>query len=350
MTNMPTDTCTKTIRCGVIGVGRMGRHHARVYAQSEGAELVGVVDASAERRCDIVEQWGGSAYETVDDLLAAGVDAVTIATPTVHHLAAAAPLLEAGVACLIEKPLAPDVEGARAIADAAAASGAILQVGHIVRYDPVMVAIRALDGLTPRFIEVGRISPMTFRSVDVGVVLDMMIHDLDLLLMLVGAEPEEIHANAVCVMGEAEDVCNARLTFPPGPDGIRCVANVTASRLALKTERKLRIISEDAYVSADFVERRGTVVRKTANAEQLAEVREQLSAGKDLSEVNYLELVQFDELRVGDGEPLRLQIDDFLDAIRTGRRPLVDAEAGFAAVRTAERIVEAGRIAGARMV
>jgi len=339
------------LRCGVVGVGRMGRHHARVYAQSPDVELVGVVDTNVESSRNVVEQWGGQAYGTVDELLNAGVDAVTIATPTIHHRSAAEPLLRAKVACLIEKPLAPDVEQARAIADEAARSKAVLQVGHIVRYDPVMVAIRKIQNLQPRFIAMERISPMTFRSVDVGVVLDMMIHDLDLLLMLVGCEPDDVHASAVCVLGEAEDVCNARLTFSlPGTNGERCVANVTASRLALKTERKIRIITEDSYVSADFVARSGTVVRKTANAEQLADLRSRLKAGDDLSDVDYRNLVKTEALAVEAGEPLKLQIDDFLSAVRSGRRPTVDAEAGFAAVRTAERIVAAAKQAGAKMV
>jgi predicted dehydrogenase len=245
------------------------------------------------------------------------------------------------------------VAEARAIADTANRTGALLQVGHVVRYDPVMVAVRELlasGTIQPRFIEIDRVSPMTFRSVDVGVVLDMMIHDLDVLLMLMGAEPEEIHANAVCVVGEAEDVCNARLVFPAGKDGIRCTANVTASRLALKTERKIRLISEDAYVSADFVEKKGTVVRKTANAAQLTDVRERLKRGEDLSGVNYLELIAMEPLHVGAGEPLKLQMLDFLDAVRNSRRPLVNAEDGFAAVRTAERIVAVAKAAGARMV
>ena len=328
----------------------MGRHHARIYAQGPGTTLLGVVGPNEEQARRVVEEWGGKIYPDVASLLADGVEAVTIATPTVAHRAAADPLLRAKVACLIEKPLAPDAAEARAIADAARASGAVLQVGHIVRYDPVMMAVRRLEGIRPRFIEMVRISPMTFRSVDVGVVLDMMIHDLDLLLMLVGSEPEEVHASAVSVMGDAEDVCNARLTFPAGPDGYRCTANVTASRLALKTERKIRIISEDAYVSADFVKRAGTVIRKTANAEQLSDVRTRLAAGEDLSSINYLELVQVEELSVLDAEPLRLQIEDFLDAVRTGRRPDVDAEAGSAAVRTAERIIEAARQAGMKMV
>ncbi len=340
----------KVLRCGVIGVGRMGRHHARIYSQLDQSDLIGVVDADATRAAEMVEQWGGRVFDSIEALIGAGVEAVTIATPTIYHRDAAEECLAAGVSCLIEKPLAPDVEEGRAMVEAAQRSRGILQVGHVVRYDPVMRAIRGLSGLSPRFIEMVRISPMTFRSVDVGVVLDMMIHDLDLLLMLTGEEPAAIHANAVCVLGEAEDVCNARLEFPPSADGIACVANVTASRLALKTERKIRVICEDMYVSADFVNRKGTVIRKTANDAQLAEARARLAAGEDLSSINYLELVEVEDLDIGDADALTLQIQDFLDAVRTGRQPEVDARAGFAAVRTAQRIVEAARIAGAKMV
>lgn len=328
----------------------MGRHHARICTQVEGADLVGVVDASESRRAEMVEQYGCGAFASVSELIAAGIDAAIVATPTVTHRAIVEQLLAAGVHCMVEKPLAPDENEARAMAHAAKQGSAILQVGHVVRFDPVMVAIRNIPDLRPRFVEVDRVSPMTFRSVDVGVVLDMMIHDLDVLIMLMGAEPQEIHANAVSVLGEAEDVCNARLVFPPGPDGIRCTANVTASRLALKTERKIRIISEDTYVSADFGEKRGTVVRKAVNAEQLAQIRQRFQRGEDLSGLNYLELVKVDALNVGQGEPLRLQLENFLETARTGARPFVDAEAGFAAVRTAQRIVEAARKAGSRMV
>lgn len=338
------------LRCGVIGVGRMGRHHARVYAQRPDVEFVGVVDLDAKRATDIVEQWGGRAFVSVNEMIAAGVDAVTVATPTIKHREAVEPLLSAGIACLVEKPLAPTAEEAQRIADTARRTESLLQVGHIVRFDPVMVAMTKLPNLKPRFIQVDRISPMTFRSVDVSVVHDMMIHDIDVLLMLVGAEPQEISASAVSVVSEEEDVCNARLTFPPDSEGFCCVANVTASRLALKTERKMRIICEDLYVSADFVAKSGTVVRKTSNASQLEEVRRRLKAGEDLSGIDYLSFVEVDELQVDNVEPLALQISAFLDAVRTGRRPAVDAEAGLAAVRTAERIIDAAHAAGARMV
>jgi len=321
----------------------MGRHHARVYAQMPETSLVGVVDQDAERAADITEEWGGDAFTSIDALIDAGVDAVTIATPTVHHRAAAEQLLGAGVACLIEKPLAPTAEDAAAIAAAAESAGLALQVGHVVRYDPVMQAIKSLGDLKPRHLELHRISPMTFRSVDVGVVLDMMIHDLDLLTMLVGVAPEDIQSNAVAVLGDAEDVCNVRMTYPRDSQGHQCVANVTASRLAMKTERTLRLISEDVYVSADFVERTVKVIRKSANADQIASLRDRLAAGEDLSGVNYLDLVAFEELDIIDAEPLRLQAEDFIRAVRTGERPPVDAEAGSLAVQVAERIVETAR-------
>ena len=340
----------KTLRCGVVGVGRMGSHHTRLYAEAEGAELVCVVDTDPKRRSAAHDRWGVDAFETVGELLDYGVDAVSIATPTIHHRTVTIPLLEANVACLVEKPLAADAEEARAIAEVAERSGTLLQVGHVVRYDPVTLAIKAQSDIRPRFIEVVRISPMTFRSVDVGVVLDMMIHDIDVLMMLMGSEPQDVQANAVSVFGDAEDVCNARLTFPAGPDGVCCVANVTASRLALKTERKIRLIREDAYISGDFVKRCGTVVRKTANARQLDEVRKRLEAGEDLSHLDYLRLVKVEPLQVGDEEPLKLQMEDFLGALREDRRPTVDVHAGFAAVRTAERIVTSAQKAGARRV
>ncbi len=331
---------SEKIRCGVLGVGRMGRHHARVYAQLDGADFVGVVDHDEDRRNEIVEEWGGTAFSSVEALIGAGVEAVTIATPTVTHLDVAAPLLAKGIACLIEKPLAPTAEIASTIAAAAEESGAVLQVGHVVRYDPVMRAIASIENLRPRFIEMTRISPMTFRSTDVGVVLDMMIHDLDLLTMLLGNEPSEIYADAVSVISEAEDMCNARLVFPPCSDGLSCTANVTASRLALKTERKLRIISDSAYVSADFVKRSVTMIHKTANDAQLSDLRKRLADGEDLTSVDFVEVLTVDEPEIGNEDALTLQAKDFLHSVRSGTKPEIDAEAGSMAIRTAERIMQ----------
>ena len=337
---------TRTLRCGAVGVGRMGRHHARVYAQMDGTELVGVVDADEDRRELAAETHGCKAFATPEELLDAGVDAVTIAVPTVHHEAAAKPFLEAGVACLIEKPLAQDADTALRIKSIADASGACLMVGHIERFNPAVLAMQKLGDkgmdIVPRFVEVLRVSPMTFRSVDVGVVMDMMIHDIDVVLNLMGGrEPVDISAHGVSVVTEHEDICNARLTFETdrGP----CVANVSASRLAFKTERVTRITGEGGYIKIDYGAKKGVVIGRTANEIQRQEVAEQLRAGTDLSDLNWQELVNYEELEIEPADQLELEIGAFLNAVRTGEAPPIDAEAGFVNVRTAERIVESTR-------
>ena len=342
-----------TLRCAVIGVGRMGRHHARKYAQMDGVELVGVVDMDEERRSQVAADNNCDHFETVEQLLEKGVDAVSIAVPTVYHLKCAAPLLEAGVACLIEKPLATDVQEAEQLTALAEKTGAVLMVGHIERFNP---AVRALQkahegevegdnasGLVPRFIEVHRVSPMTFRSVDVSVVMDMMIHDLDVVLWLMGGiEPVDVQASGVAVLTEVEDVCNARLTFE-APQG-KCIANITASRLAMKTERKTRIIGENGYVSIDYAKQSGVLIRKTANEVQMQEVREALKQGQDLSDLDYGELIAIEPLQdVSEGDQLEQEVSSFLEVVRAGKTPPIDARAGLAAVRTAERIMEAAR-------
>ncbi|MFN0010908.1 MAG: Gfo/Idh/MocA family oxidoreductase [Phycisphaerales bacterium] len=337
---------TGKLRAGVVGVGRMGRHHARVYQQLAQAELVGVVDENTDRREAIAEERGCNGFATVDQLLAAGVDIVSVAVPTSYHRSVAEPLLKAGVACLIEKPLAGSVEDATAIKEIAEKSGAVLMVGHIERFNPIMVALRreTENGRTilPRFIEVHRVSPMTFRSVDTSVVMDMMIHDLDVVIMLMGGrEPDEVQASGVPVVTEHEDVCNARLTWRT-PHGA-CVATISTSRLALKTERVTRITGENAYVKIDYAAKKGTLIRRTANEVQMKEVRELLRKGQDLSNLKWHELVNIEELEVGDAEPIVAEIENFIQAVRTGTRPEVDATAGLANVRTAQRIVDAAR-------
>jgi predicted dehydrogenase len=337
----------KRIRCGAIGVGRMGRHHARVYADLPSVQLIGVVDADEDRRLAVAEKHDCRAFETVDELLDAGIDAASVAVPTSAHQEVAEKLLRAGVACLIEKPLAGDVKSARAIKELAERSGGILMVGHIERFNPVMRAMQQLTQgpagveIVPRFVQVHRVSPMTFRSVDVGVVMDMMIHDLDVVLMLMEQEPTEVRAAGVSIVTEHEDICNAWLTFER-PVG-RCVANITASRLALKTERVTRITGENAYIKIDYATKSGTIIRRRANDLQMREIRDQLRTGADLTSLKWQELVNVEPLVVDDREPIVMEIESFLAAVRTGEPPPIDAEAGLANVRTAERIVQAIR-------
>lgn len=321
---------------GVVGCGRMGKLHARVYAQSPAARLVGVYDANAKTAAAVAREYATRAFDDVDALLAQ-VRAVTIATPTTTHLAMAERAIPRGVACLIEKPLCKDAAEGQRIVELARRHGVTVQVGHIERFNPAVRAMRRIE-LRPRFIEVIRISPLTFRSIDVGVVLDMMIHDIDIVLSLAASPVKRIDASGVSVIGEFEDVCNARLTFENG-----CVANLTASRLALKTERKLRVFSNDAYVSVDYQKKYGLVARKGPD---LAAVKAAIAAMRrgeitDLAGLNKDNLVEIEELQIDDVEPIRAELDAFLSAVVNKTRPEVSAEDGLAAVETAARIVEA---------
>ena len=337
---MPESTARLPV--AVVGCGRMGRLHARVYSQMPTVELVGVYDRDPQVAAAVADEYGTAPVAAVDELYDR-VRAVTIAVPTVHHVEMAAPFLAQRVACLIEKPLAEDVAQARRIADAAAESGAIVQVGHIERFNP---AVRAMQrhAVRPGFIEVTRISPLTFRSIDVGVVLDVMIHDIDIVLKLAGSPVERIEATGVSVIGITEDIANARLTFANG-----CVANLTASRLALKTERKLRVFSENAYVSLDYQQKRGVLIRRGENIDDIRRTVEKIRLGEitDFSQIDYAELVDVEQLEIDDAEPLRVQLDSFISAVTAGTPVEVPASDGLAAVETAERIVAA---IGKRMV
>ena len=300
-----------------------------------GVQLVGVHDASSEKASAVADSYGCRAFGRPEDLIEQ-TGAVTIAVPTVHHVAFAEACLTRGVPCLIEKPLAKDVADARRIAEGARRAGVVTMVGHIERFNPVMRAMARLN-IRPRFIEVVRISPMTFRSIDVGVVLDMMIHDIDIVLRLAGSKVSKIDAIGVSVIGDVEDICNARLTFENG-----CVANLTASRLALKTERRMRVFSPDAYVSLDYQKRYGLVARRGENLEAIRRAAQKIRTGEiaDLSELNYADLVQVEELQIDDIEPLRAELESFIRAVKGNTTPEVTVEDGLAAVETATRIVE----------
>lgn len=321
----------------VVGTGRMGKLHARVLSEMQAANLACVVDVSAAAATAVGRQRGCPALTDPGEAVELA-DAAIIAVPTVHHLDAARPFLEAGKPVLIEKPLAPTVEIGQRLLAIADEHGASVQVGQTERFNPAVVALREFD-IQPKFIEAHRISPFTFRSADVGVVLDMMIHDLDLVLMMIDGRPAHIHAVAVSVLGRPEDICNARILFDSG-----AVANVTASRLAIKTERKMRIFSEQAYLSVDYGKKVGIAVRKSENLDLLKMARD-LDV-EDLAEmaqsVDYTEMVKVEELCVDDSvEPLRRQAEAFRATVEDGAPPVVSGADGLAAVRLAEQIVAA---------
>jgi len=325
-----------SLRVGVIGVGRMGKLHARVLSEMKGVELACVVDTNESAARAVARQrdcgYLTDAREAVDVL-----DAAVIAVPTLSHLQVARPFVEAGKAVLIEKPLSDDPDAAAELITLSEKTGAIVQAGHTERFNPAVLAIRKYD-IAPKFIEAHRISPFTFRSADVGVVLDMMIHDIDLVLMLAGGNVREVHAIGVNVIGAPEDICNARLAFDNG-----CVANITASRLAIKTERKMRIFSEKAYLSVDYAQKVGVVIKRSENLD-LIQMAGELDVD-DLAElagtVDYARLLKVEELVVDDSiEPLREQAEAFCDSVVGSAPPAVPASDGLAALNVARRIVE----------
>ncbi|NLW85548.1 MAG: Gfo/Idh/MocA family oxidoreductase [Planctomycetes bacterium] len=326
-----------SFRVAVIGAGRMGKLHARIISEMSGAELVCVVDTNEAAAKAVARQRNCQAFASTADVLDL-VDAAVIAVPTLRHIEAARPFVAAGKAVLIEKPICNDPAGARELIELARKTGAVLQVGHTERFNPVVLAMQKFD-IRPKFIEAHRISPFTFRSADVGVVLDMMIHDLDLVLKLAGGNVENIHAVGINVIGAHEDICSARLMFDNG-----CVANVTASRLAIKTERKMRLFSEEAYISVDYAKKVGIAVRKAANMDLIQMAREM--DVEDLAElaetVDYTKLLHFEELKVDETtEPLRQQAEAFQRSVVEGAPPTVPASEGLAALELARDIVEA---------
>lgn len=289
----------------VIGAGAFGRHHLRVLAQSPLAELVAVVDADPERAKAAAAEFGCAALGSPAEL-PGRVAAAIIAAPTSVHAEIGLPLLESGIDLLVEKPIAPTAAAARSLTEAATRHGRILQVGHLERFNP---AVTALHGIltVPLFFEIHRLSLFSPRSLDIDVVLDLMIHDLDIVLSLVGHPPSEVRAAGIRILSEKVDIANVRLAFPNG-----CIANLTASRVSTERVRKLRLFQPSQYVSLDY-EKQAAVSFKVAPDKQIS----------------------CESLCVEKAEPLRLEVEDFLDCVQTRRRPRVAGEDGLRALETA---------------
>ncbi|MBN2588754.1 MAG: Gfo/Idh/MocA family oxidoreductase [Sedimentisphaerales bacterium] len=324
----------KKIRTAVIGAGKMGGIHAKVYDQLPQSELVAIVDTDIEKAKSIAEQYNCSAYSDCMDVVGK-VDAVTISAPTIAHMELAKVFIENNIAVLIEKPLASTVEQGEEIVELAKQNNIVVAVGHSERCNPVVQAIKRLN-IEPKFIESSRISPYPFRSTDVGVVLDMMIHDIDIILSLAASKIKRVDAAGVNVIGEREDICNARIVFENG-----CIANITASRLAIKTERKVRLFSRKAYLSMDYFKKSGIIIKADPNINIVKLINEKKAAGDfDFSSMNWAELLQIEPLEIDDKEPVRLEQEAFLRAVVDNQyAPEVSVEEGLAALQCAEKIL-----------
>ena len=305
---------TAPLRTAVIGVGYLGRFHAQKYAQLSGSKLVGVVDANTDARAKVAAELGTQAFGDYRELFGK-VDAVSLAVPTPLHHAIGCELLRNGIDVLIEKPIATTVSEARELVDLAQNHDRVLQVGHLERFNPAVLA--AAERLrTPRFVESHRLAPFKQRGTDVSVVLDLMIHDIDLIQELVGTPIESIDAVGATVFSGEIDIVNARLRFKGG-----CVANTTASRISLKQERKIRIFQDDAYLSVDMQQKILTVIRK-----------------KDQAPVESPAQVSIEEESFDQGDALLAEIEAFLKAVRERSSPVVTGEDGLRALETAMQI------------
>ena len=298
----------------MVGAGYLGRFHAQKYASEAGCRLVAVADPRPEAREALALELGTTAVADHRELLGK-VDAVSVVTTTPAHFAIARDFLEAGAHVLVEKPITETVEQARELITIATRCGRILQVGHLERFNPAIVAAES-ELVGARFIDCQRLAPFKERGTDVNVVLDLMIHDIDIVQSIVGRPIESIDAVGTPVFSGAVDIANARLRFEGG-----CVANVTASRVSLKMERKLRVFRDDAYLSIDLQQRILTVIRKQATP----------PAPGGLP-------VASDERSFEQGDALRAEIRSFLDCITTGGAPVVGGEDGLRALETAIRI------------
>jgi predicted dehydrogenase len=301
------------MRAAVIGVGHLGRHHARILSSLPGVSLAGVVDIDAARAGKVAAEYGTSAFGDVRDVGA--LDVAVIAAPTELHAAIAMPLVQSGVHTLIEKPLTQTLEEADALIAAAKAAGVILAVGHSERFNPAVAAARPYVN-DPRFIEIHRMGTQIGRSLDIDVVLDLMIHDLDLILSLVPSEIERVEAVGVPVLTNKIDIANARVRFKNG-----CIANLTASRISRDHIRKIRFFQRERYLSIDTAAREVEMYQLTPQTGGLPKI----DGGK---------------LTVPGDEPLKLELEDFIAAVREKRPPAVPGEEGRAALALAVQIVE----------
>ena len=295
---------TKAIKCGVAGVGYLGKHHARIYDSLDGCELVGILepdDEAAEKACG---DYGCLRFSKLEEL-AEACEAISVVCPTDKHAEVALPLIRNGCHLLIEKPLCVSVEEAESMLGAAKESGSILQVGHIEHYNPVMAFLEEKVE-RPRYLTVERLAPFQPRGTEVGVVLDLMIHDIGIVMALIASPIRSVDAIGVRVLSPTEDIANARLVFENG-----CVANLSASRVSEKKAREIRVFQDSGYLSLDFMNQKGHLIRKANGG------------------------LEKNEVPVEKGEPLALELNAFIGCVREASTPKTDGAFGKSALEVA---------------
>lgn len=307
------------VRVGVVGVGYVGHHHARIYSELPGVELVGVVDIDEARLRELGPRHRTYLCRDYRELLGM-VDAVSVAVPTLLHYPIAKEFLEFGVDVLVEKPIAQSLRQADELVEIAKASDRIFQVGHIERFNGAVKALEAIVK-SPGFIECHRLGPFAHRNTDVDVVLDLMIHDIDIILNLIKSPVIAVTAVGVPVISDQVDIANARLQFESG-----CVANLTASRVSVERVRRIRIFQRDTFISLDY-------------SQQEIAIYHRVPGQADAAPETNPKIVK-EDLFIDKAEPLRVELESFIECVRSRKRPLVSGEEGRDALKVAAQIVE----------
>jgi len=310
------------IRCGVAGVGSLGQHHARIYAALPGATLAGIYEPDDGRAKEICARFGCPRWATLEEL-AGACDAVSIVVPTDRHAEVALPLLARGCHLLIEKPICASLAEAEQVLAAAQARGCIVQVGHVEHFNPVMAFLeKQVD--RPKYLTAERLAPYQMRGTEVGVVLDLMIHDIGIVLALVKSPIVRIDSVGINVLSRTEDIANARIQFENG-----CVANLSASRMSLKKAREIRVFQDNAYLSLDFMNQSGHLVKKSDLLAYGLKLKIGLAKAGDPSSI------PVHEIPIEKGEPLALELAHFVESVARSRQPKVGAALGKSALEVA---------------
>ena len=322
------------LKVAVVGVGHLGKEHARVYAEMPGVELFSVVDIQRKQAEKVAQQYNTRYFLNYKDIIDK-IQAVSIAVPTKSHYAIAKDFLQHGVHVMIEKPMTGTVLEARELIDISKARGLVLQAGYIERFNPAIAAIKRLS-VNPRFIECHRLSPFTFRSADIGVVLDLMIHDIDILLYITNSKVKKFDAVGVNVISDKEDIANVRIQFQNG-----CVANVTASRVSITPMRKIRLFSEDSYISIDYQKKDALIYKKSPELtlKSLNICDTNVSTIADLKSYVFGDLLKIEHIKMDDYEPLKKELESFVDCIVNHKEPVVSGEEGLRAIEVANDIL-----------
>ena len=323
------------LKVAVVGTGHLGKEHARIYSEMSDVSLVGVVDTDKDAGEAVAGRCKTRYYSSIKEILNK-VDVASVVVPTKSHYKITKELLNNGIHALVEKPMTGTVSEAEDLIMLSKKSSTILQPGYIERFNPALEAIKKLD-VSLKFIECHRLSPFTFRSADIGVVLDLMIHDIDIILYLSKSKVKKIDAVGVNVIADKEDIANARIQFENG-----CVANITASRVSFEPMRRIRLFSENSYISLDYQKQEALIYKKSPKLtlKSIDVENKGVSNITDLKNFSFGDMLKIERIKMNNQEPLKKELESFIDCVKNGKEPVVSGEEGIQAIKIADVIRE----------